>query len=59
MRKRLNNRGVFDCWQLVASVWQRVALKWGMPQIIYLRIVIEWANMPTFASKLIYNRIHI
>ncbi|MPL86325.1 hypothetical protein SDC9_32305 [bioreactor metagenome] len=26
--KRLNNRGIFDCWQLVASIWTYVASKW-------------------------------
>ena len=28
MRKRLNNRQFLGRWQLVASIWQRVALKW-------------------------------
>jgi hypothetical protein len=27
MRKQLNGRGIFGCWQLVASIWQLVALK--------------------------------
>lgn len=59
MRKRLNSNWFSECWQLVASIWKHVALKSAMSQIIYLWIVIEWPNMNTFASELIYNRIHI
>lgn len=28
-RKRLNNRSVLGCWQLVASIWKCVASKYG------------------------------
>jgi hypothetical protein len=28
MRKRLNKRDISGCWQLVAPVWQLVALKY-------------------------------